>query len=101
MDRGLNKKISHKGTKSTYGWPTPYVLFVPFVANLFLEVATGFEVRAVGAHELAFLLVQLCPAVWAGSFDLFDLRCIKGAGRHAVYRLVVLCRSIPPDVRGL
>jgi hypothetical protein len=77
------------------------VPFVPFVANLFLEVATGFEIRTVGAHELALLLIQLCPAVWAGTFDLFDLRFIEGAGRHAVYRLVVLCRSIPPDVQGL
>ena len=73
MDTGPHKKISHKGTKSTKGVGSPFVLFVTFVADLFLEVAAGFEVRAVGAHQLAFLLVQLCPAVRAGPFDLFDL----------------------------
>jgi hypothetical protein len=43
------------------------------VSVVVLEVAAGFEVRAVGAHQLAFLLIQSCPAVRAGPFDLFDL----------------------------
>ena len=38
-----------------------------------LKVAAGFEIEAVGADELALLLVKLCPAVGAGAFDLFDL----------------------------
>jgi hypothetical protein len=37
-----------------------------------LKVAAGFEIRAVGAHELAFLLVELCPTIRAGTFDLLD-----------------------------
>ena len=35
-----------------------------------LEIAAGFEIGAVGAHELAFLLVELCPTIRAGAFDL-------------------------------
>ena len=65
-----------------------------------LEVAAGFEVGAVGAHELAFLLIELCPAIRAGAFDLLDLGRITGAGRHAVCRLAFLCRSTPPGDRG-
>ena len=66
----------------------------------YLEVAAGFKVEAVGAHELAFLLIELCPAIRAGAFDLLDLGRITGAGRHAVCRLVSLYRSTPPDDRG-
>jgi hypothetical protein len=73
MDTGPHKKISYKGTKSTKGLGPRLCFLCPFVANLFLEVAAGFEVRAVGAHQRAFLLIQLCPAVRAGPFDLFDL----------------------------
>ena len=65
-----------------------------------LEVGAGFEIRAVGAHELAFLLIELCPAIRAGSFDLFDVRGITYAGRHAAYRLAVLYRSIRRGVQG-
>jgi hypothetical protein len=38
-----------------------------------LEIAAGFEIGAVGAHELAFLLVELCPTIRAGTFDLLYL----------------------------
>lgn len=65
-----------------------------------LEVAAGFEVGAVGAHELAFLLIEMCPAIRTGAFDLLDLGCITGAGRHAVCHPAFLCRSTPPDGPG-
>ena len=65
-----------------------------------LKVAAGLEIEAVGAHELAFLLIELCPAIRAGAFDLLDLGRITGAGRHAVCRLGFLCRSTPQDDRG-
>src|SRR5712664_3103308 len=68
--------------------------------NQYLEVTTRFEVRAPGAHQLTFLLVELCPAVRAGTFDLFGLRCITCGGRRGVCHLVVLCRSTRPDGRG-
>src|SRR5437762_14067739 len=61
------------------------------------EIAAGLEIRAVGAHELAFLLVELCPADWAGAFDQFHLRSIRCAGRHAACRPVVLCRNTRPN----
>ena len=61
------------------------------------EVAAGFEIETVGAHELAFLLVEPCPAIWAGAFDLFNLRAVTCAGRHAACRLVVPCRNTPQD----
>ena len=35
-----------------------------------LKVAAGFEIETVGAHELALLLVERRPTVWAGTFDL-------------------------------
>jgi hypothetical protein len=37
-----------------------------------LEVAAGFEIRTIGAHELTLVLVQLCPTIRAGAFDQFE-----------------------------
>ena len=38
-----------------------------------LEIAAGFEIRTIGAHQFAFLLIEVRPAIRAGPFDLFDL----------------------------
>src|SRR5262249_62376750 len=68
-----------------------------------LEITTGFEIRTDGAHELAFLLIELCPTVWAGTFDLFEIggvsRVISG-GRHEACRPVALYRNILQGGRG-
>ena len=63
-----------------------------------LEVAAGFEIRTDGANQLALLFVQLCPTVWAGAFDEFDVGGITGGGRHEVCRPVVPCQSNRRDV---
>ena len=65
-----------------------------------LEIAAGFEVGALGALELAFLVVKLCPTVRAGAFDLLEVRRVTCAGRRAVCHLVFLFRSIRPDGLG-
>ena len=47
------------------------------------------------------MILELCPAVRTGAFDLFDIvGGITGAGRHAAYRLAVLFRNNPPDGQG-
>jgi len=66
-----------------------------------LKIAAGFEIETFGAHELAFLLVELCPTIWAGTFDQFCAGRVRGAGRHVAYRLVVPCRNNPPDAPEL
>src|SRR5262245_29541123 len=66
-----------------------------------LKIAAGFEIRTFGAHELTLLLVELCPAIWAGTFDQFCAGRVRDAGRHVAYRLVVLCRNNPPDAPEL
>jgi hypothetical protein len=38
-----------------------------------LEVAAGFVIEASEANELTFLLVELCPTIRAGTFDLFNV----------------------------
>ena len=66
-----------------------------------LEIATGFEIRTLRAHEFASVILEACPAVWTGAFDLFDfVGRITGAGRHAVCRLAVPSRNNPPDGQG-
>ena len=83
--------------RSTGLRPWPHSFAAP---RLFLlEVAAGFEIGTPGALELAFFLVELCPAVRAGAFDLFQIGRVTCAGRHAAYRPVVLCQSIRRDGR--
>ena len=68
--------------------------------DLRLEVAAGFEIRTDGAHELAFLLVQLCPTIWAGAFDLFEAGKVISGGRHVACRPVALSQNIRQGGRG-
>jgi hypothetical protein len=42
------------------------------LGSLGSKIATGFEIKAAGALELAFFFIKLCPAVRAGAFDLFE-----------------------------
>src|SRR6266704_3774670 len=58
------------------------------------KIAAGFEIRAIGALELAFLFIKLRSTVWASAFEFFEIDRITSAGRHAVCHPVVRCRSI-------
>ena len=44
------------------------------------EIAAGFEIGAGGAHELALLLVELCPTIRAGTFDFLCFRGLACVG---------------------